>query len=428
MPTRPTVPIPAWCTTGAKIEPSAGKVAQGWLVNERPPAEWWNWIDNSTGQWLAFLDALTRGDATPDLALNFASLAHTTPLIDVSIAPPASGYKLVLRTLVGTVHQALYSGATARKLVLATNAVWDGSNWHCENTSQVATAIALFSDGSRTSCELLYHAATASTWADSAWLHGNISLQDIAAATINATTVTATTVNATTVAATTINANTVAAPTISGSTLTASTVVNTVHLSVADDAVVGSLECQDSNVLLAPSIQIDYKHAVVTDLPRRYINVPLSQGKAWPDVATLPTFQPDNGVWLPGNGPCRIEFPFAVPYGCLHVQCYAVYRSRDPSGPNKLQLWHWARSFDDTAGLMAPPSAGEALASKTQTVFSNAAGDENKVICETLNYGVPDGVEPGTDRYSIVVTLDSSVGAALFGAGVAFRDPGPRNY
>lgn len=38
------------------MDPGGAKEAAGWLVSERPPAHWWNWILNSFGQWLTWAE------------------------------------------------------------------------------------------------------------------------------------------------------------------------------------------------------------------------------------------------------------------------------------------------------------------------------------------------------------------------------------
>ncbi len=56
MATKPTPRIPVWASGGSTTDPGAGKEAAGWLVDERPPANWWNWIWNAMGQWLGWAE------------------------------------------------------------------------------------------------------------------------------------------------------------------------------------------------------------------------------------------------------------------------------------------------------------------------------------------------------------------------------------
>ena len=45
--------IPTWATSGSTVDPGAGKRATGWLPSEKPPAQYFNWLQNAQGQWLA---------------------------------------------------------------------------------------------------------------------------------------------------------------------------------------------------------------------------------------------------------------------------------------------------------------------------------------------------------------------------------------
>ncbi len=49
--------LPRWADVGGDIEtPSSGKQDIGWLVNERPPAQYFNWLANTTYLWTQYLD------------------------------------------------------------------------------------------------------------------------------------------------------------------------------------------------------------------------------------------------------------------------------------------------------------------------------------------------------------------------------------
>ncbi len=47
-----------WDGDPTKVVPPAGKIAEGWEPTEEPPAEFFNWLSNLVGQWLAFLNPL----------------------------------------------------------------------------------------------------------------------------------------------------------------------------------------------------------------------------------------------------------------------------------------------------------------------------------------------------------------------------------
>ena len=52
-------PIPTsdvqWATAGTKNDPGAGKRALGWIFQEVPPFDWFNWLDGEQGIWLDWL-------------------------------------------------------------------------------------------------------------------------------------------------------------------------------------------------------------------------------------------------------------------------------------------------------------------------------------------------------------------------------------
>jgi hypothetical protein len=55
MATRPTQDF-EWATSGLKTDPGAGKKDVGFLVGEKPPARWFNYLYNLIAQWLGYLD------------------------------------------------------------------------------------------------------------------------------------------------------------------------------------------------------------------------------------------------------------------------------------------------------------------------------------------------------------------------------------
>jgi hypothetical protein len=59
MATKPTDRILDWASGGSTTDPGGSKEAEGWLTSERVPANWWNWILNSFGQWLTYFEATT---------------------------------------------------------------------------------------------------------------------------------------------------------------------------------------------------------------------------------------------------------------------------------------------------------------------------------------------------------------------------------
>lgn len=54
MATKPTDRILDWASGGTTTDPGGAKEAAGWVIDDQPPANWWNWILNSFGQWLSW--------------------------------------------------------------------------------------------------------------------------------------------------------------------------------------------------------------------------------------------------------------------------------------------------------------------------------------------------------------------------------------
>ncbi|MDH4281377.1 MAG: hypothetical protein OEV36_01875 [Myxococcales bacterium] len=79
MATKPTVRIPLWASGGTTTDPGGGKEATGWLPDERPPANWWNWVWNAMGQWLGWSET------------SFDELTDPTPVPLSAMAPKAMG-------------------------------------------------------------------------------------------------------------------------------------------------------------------------------------------------------------------------------------------------------------------------------------------------------------------------------------------------
>ena len=59
MATKPTKRILDWASGGTVTDPGASVEATGWEISDRPPAYWWNWILQSFGDWLTYLEFLT---------------------------------------------------------------------------------------------------------------------------------------------------------------------------------------------------------------------------------------------------------------------------------------------------------------------------------------------------------------------------------
>ena len=55
----PLLRLPTWADGASDIvDPGAGKQGVGWIEDEQPPAQFFNWWKNNVGQWVAFLDSI----------------------------------------------------------------------------------------------------------------------------------------------------------------------------------------------------------------------------------------------------------------------------------------------------------------------------------------------------------------------------------
>jgi len=86
---KPTL-IPRWADTGTKAEPDEAKKDTGWIVDERPPAQWENWKSNLIGSWFKWLDERFEDGSTKNyLRLNvplLPSADHASQLGGISDA------------------------------------------------------------------------------------------------------------------------------------------------------------------------------------------------------------------------------------------------------------------------------------------------------------------------------------------------------
>lgn len=73
--TKPTK-VPRWADTGSITEPAEGKKDDGWLVEEKPPAQYFNWLLNLTGSWFKwFNERFFDGSSNRDLLIR--AIDHT---------------------------------------------------------------------------------------------------------------------------------------------------------------------------------------------------------------------------------------------------------------------------------------------------------------------------------------------------------------
>lgn len=78
---------PSWVTgqSGLNIvEPTVGKKAAGWAPDERPPAEYINWLYQNISDWIDFIDSIS---STSAIALEYAAIVGpSAPATHASLA------------------------------------------------------------------------------------------------------------------------------------------------------------------------------------------------------------------------------------------------------------------------------------------------------------------------------------------------------
>jgi hypothetical protein len=400
---RPTVTIPTWATTGTKLEPPSGKRAQGWIVDEPPPCEWWNHLQNATGEWITFLNAVILGEATADLALRFAqssAAADIVPLI-AATSVPNGAYRLVARfpTTSPSIFASLYVGGSAtRKLMLVYNASWNGTQW-AQNSAAIAQAIAI---NTTNALEVLTHPASPASWNDSAWASGAFD-------TINVTTL-----NATSIAATSGSFSaTLFGKDITCQTINASNYVNT-----------DNLKAEVSLHLTGP-IDIEYELAAAA-IPMRYVQLDVLRPIHW-NVAPpepLGTLEIRGVQGVIGNTHATnsvwVEYPVAVPRGTQKVSLEITWRAFGPTVANLAKLVWWPRAMGATNPQPAPPTSYSQIGADINLPGFTAS---DVYLTSATFTGLL--VINGESRYSVLVKL--APGSALFGIRLGFADPGARN-
>lgn len=90
-----------WTKTNPTVrtEPSGGKKETGWAPNERPSAEFFNWLDFITNEWVEYFESVT--DAFVGYQSIYAAFVGTGPLathatINDAIADVPAGSKILV--------------------------------------------------------------------------------------------------------------------------------------------------------------------------------------------------------------------------------------------------------------------------------------------------------------------------------------------
>lgn len=147
----PSDGLPEWATSGAVVEPSPTKKALGWVPNEFPPAQTFNWLGRSTFEWLQWLSSVLRGTELEDWSLAFGTVdASVTPL-EISAKPEddttvvGNAWRPLIKAEAGTDRfVGLYTSklANSYSLAMVVNARWDvpTQKWVQTNAAQRSLA------------------------------------------------------------------------------------------------------------------------------------------------------------------------------------------------------------------------------------------------------------------------------------------------
>jgi hypothetical protein len=150
----------AWATGGSIVEPSAGKKVTGFVSNEQPPAEHFNWILNLLDQWTDYIndpDSISLGSGL------LATLANAIlPRITASAAANATSPYTLLASVGNTRILLGASDSAGAGIIFAVNATWDGTAWDKVTNGEAAVALFIRRD----KIFLANMSAAVNTWAD----------------------------------------------------------------------------------------------------------------------------------------------------------------------------------------------------------------------------------------------------------------------
>lgn len=198
MATKPTN-LAEWATDGgaAVTEPTLPEKQTGWVVDTKPPAQWFNWWQKLVHQWVVWLDAFESEAHTWSATQTFATIVVTT-INAVSLALSGTLAVTGMTTLSGgltlsrssaTDPQILASAvATSRRLLFrqqiasgpdnyvrvyvsshgleaTVNAVWDGSQWDFDDNLNTAFRARVGSGAG-----FRIERSDSGPWADNAWV------------------------------------------------------------------------------------------------------------------------------------------------------------------------------------------------------------------------------------------------------------------
>lgn len=82
--------------SAVRVEPSASKKTEGWVVNERPPFENMNWLFYNIDEWIDYLEAVTDSPAEGVADVDFAQSPYSALLSARTVIVDTSGGSVIV--------------------------------------------------------------------------------------------------------------------------------------------------------------------------------------------------------------------------------------------------------------------------------------------------------------------------------------------
>lgn len=415
MATRPTANTPRFSTSGTNTEPSSGKKAAGWAVNERVPAQWLNWLQWSAGEWVDYIARVLNGEAATDIAINAANPSATTPVIDVTTTADTAStqYKLLFRFAIGTRHVSMHIGSSSstRRFMLVSNARWTGTQWAPEDSSAPAVAVGLRGGSANDVLELLYHAAGAANWNDSAWAIGGFTV-----------------LTATTLHITGPGPGTSAlfdGPVFIDDGLNVHDGIDTAGTLTVGGALTsngpavfnGVARFNAANITIASDVDLVHP----SPQPVRKVQIPLLDGsELGGNIGSGYDFTNGYLATVPGIDR-TFEYPLTLPRAVNSWNLEVLWMTPDSAHANAFAVFRQFRDLDTAAST--PPTV-ENIGARTATVYSSTLAQYANLLTP-----LTDPVEPDKYSYFVRITIKGNAAGTnrLYGVRLVFNDPGPRN-
>jgi len=310
--------------------------------------------------------------------------------------------------------------------VFTYNATWGGSSWLCENSGQGASALALLGDGSQTTLELLWHAATGGTWGDASWGRGNILVNTFTAAGLSATGGTFT--NLTVTQDLTVQRDAIVTRDVTvGNNITvthdiaAEDIVGNTLRSLGQTLVFGPLTVQSDKLQLYQPVDIVYD--AVLGQPIRKVQIPLMSGvEHGGNISSTNGYDQSAGYLHTAPGIDRVfEYTFMIPRGCVSWNLEMLQMSPDSGHANNLVVLKSNRDMD------APTSTPGAIATMGSRTVGSFSG--TNAIPVALSLPITELVDPYNNTYFARIGIKGNAAGTnrLYGVRLVYNDPGARN-